>query len=728
MEEGPIHSGDSSLPRSLTDSDFQALSLEVAQARADARGAFLRRSGEAVSDGGCRGEGAHEDEAQVSLPREEDGASSSAELVDEFIQQRLPSEDFAPVHCNLSIAELMEHALLRAEGVLSDRGALCVRTLPYSGITPGSYFCVEPPQPSSDAALAGDKAPIHDKAPINNEEQPEFQPGLQLAPLDESAFWGFYRRAVEYSEDKALYQCDGQFQGEGVAQAASPPGLRIICELASQAIMARHWLGPWEGFRDDPEGGGTDEKEAFEEAGIVDQAQGLPGDEQSQGGGEGHSERERAGNQLEQSEQELTVIVLPGLKGEPWLESLLETEVFVLIHPAQRLALVGGSRHGGDLRQAIAALFAEVQAADVDSAGLPSTPLLCQDAVQLEHGSGQRSLFLGALGSGKQTLAAAISASLSNAIVPSRGPLLSQAGGLDGLQPLLLGGYGNVTGLDSDSPLQQRLGFGAVLENVPLQETSSRPRFGDLASAIPFWATWQDERRGLGQSESRARTLAHRLEASSAVFLLVADVKGVLPAIARLTREQALYYFALGYGAELPGWNRHQLSPAAHFTAMDRARTVRDVLRWRDGLQAQSSLAQGETSFYLVNTGWLGPMEHEGRSLLQRIPVSISEAFVKAASSGDIPLHDPALSPAKTCLDPVFGWTLPLGLPHLSGRWCQPWNVWGNVQHWRAEAIALVDQFQAQMAQLVAAGLPPEIAQAGPCPSEGSTPDGASSL
>ena len=722
MEDGPIHSGDSSLPRSLTDSDFQALSLEVAQARADARGAFLRRSGEALSGGGCRGESFQEDEAQVSLPHK-DGASSSDELGDEVIQQRLPSEDFAPVHCNLSIAELMEHALLRAEGVLSDRGALCVRTLPYSGITPGSYFCVEP-QPSSKAALAGALEPS------NNGERPEFQPGLQLAPLDESAFWGFYRRAVEYSEDKALYQCDGQFQG-ALFEQASPPGLRIICELASQAIMARHWLGPWDGFQDDSEDDGAVEKEAVEEAGIVDKAQELLGDEQPQGGAEGHLDRGMARQKLEPSEQELTVIVLPGLKGEPWLESLLETEVFVLIHPAQRLALVGGSRHGGDLRRAIAVLFAEVQAAGLPAVGLPAVglpadewplaKLLCQDAVQVETASGQQSLFLGALGSGKQTLAAAIA---SPGIAPTHGPLLGQPGGCHGLQPLLSGGYGNVTDLDPDSPLQHRLGFGTVLENVPLQEASSRPRFGDLASAIPFWATWQDERAV--QPGSRAMALSQVEGEASAIFLLVADVRGVLPAIARLTQEQALYHLALGYGAELPGWNRHQLSPAAHFTGMDPSRTVRDLLRWRDCLQAQNATTQGKLSFYLVNTGWLGPMEGEGRSLLQRIPVSISETLVKAANSGEIPLHDADLSPAKTCLDPVFGWTLPLGLQQLSGRWCQPWNVWGNAQHWRAEAIALVAQYQMQMARLVAAGLPPEIAQAGPCPSNLDPSDGAS--
>ncbi len=691
MENGSMASGDSNLPRSLTDADFQAFSLEVAQARANAQGYYPRQDENPLpgieAGPGFAGEGLIPLVPEKGEWVDDAGRVEIESATSDAITPRLVmAEDFLPIHCNLSLAELMEHALLRAEGVLSDRGALCVKTLPYGGTTAGSYYRVEPGL-SPVAAL--EQVQVQRGEPLT--------PGLQLAPMDEKAFWTLYQRAMDYGEDKALYQCDGLVE---LGLPGQTTGIRVVCELASQAIMARHWLFP-AAVDDDEDNQPQQSSQSQAEDALTHWSVLKPNSSHPTDGEQALAD--------DDDEPRLTVIALNGLKGEPCVEPLLETEVFVVIHPAQRLALVGGSRHGGDLLGAIATLLADIHMHSSASG------LLLQDAVHCLGRSGEpTALFLGEDGSGKQTLASALGERWQRgAVVLQPAEDLATSPHPLSLQPLLSGGYGNISGLTAKDRLHQHLTFGAVLENVPLQAASSRPRFSDLASSVPFRGAWQDGRSGMDSTSERDEPGRSQV-APQQIFLLVADTAGVLPAIARLSPEQAVYYFALGYGSALPGWSRHQLHPTAHFKAMDRQCSVGDCLRWQACLQAQP-----ETEVYLVNTGWLGPMMVGERSLLQRIPSSISQALIQAALDGDLPLGIKTLPESQavcqTCLDPVFGWTLPLGLKQLPGRWCQPWNVWGDAQQWRVAAIALARQFQLQMDGLVAEGLPEAIAQAGPC-------------
>jgi len=761
-------SEDSNLPQSLTDADFQAFSLDIAQARADARNSSPA-SPSPLSEIGATSKRCEDSEdfastGQCSDAAVNDNARQEAnQTVESTAIRQVLAQDFEAIHCNLAVAELMEHALLRAEGVLSDRGALCIKTLPYSGATAGSYFVVEPGL-SPESALKR----------IEAQRAEPFCSGLQPAPMDEAAFWALYQRAVDYGKDKDLYQCDGLVNHElashelashelishgwNSSETATPDphcGIRLICELASQAIMARHWFSPRVVQPLDPDPPmGSDQpiSRSLVLSTTQPKSQETPRDSLAVA--------------------ELTVIALNGLKGEPCLEYLLDTEVFIAIHPAQRLALVGGSRHGGDLWGAIAALLSEVhyREAGLSQASANETPhisrtkrrtdsragssaLLLQDAVHCfkapqaqtvppqtvmpqtvtpqtviqpaekqEAARQETALFLGAPGSGKQTLAAALGDRWGRHW--QRGPMLLQPLQAHrtaashpaplSLQPLLCGSYGNISGLSAADALHQQLTFGTVLENVPLRESSSQPRFSDLASSVPFRGAWRDSNppscESLGQSNEGGAVRGPVLP--RAIFLLVADQAGVLPAIARLTAEQAAYYLTLGYGTDLPGWNRHQLHPAAHFKAIDRHRSVQEGLRWQACLQAE-----GAPEVYLLNTGWLGPSSASGRSLQQRIPASISQALVQAALAGELALANQDSGQIQTCFDPVFGWTLPLKLQQLPRRWCQPWNIWGTAQGWRSAAIALAEQFQTQMENLVAAGLPEAIAQAGPFPS-----------
>ncbi|NJN29251.1 MAG: phosphoenolpyruvate carboxykinase (ATP) [Synechococcales cyanobacterium RM1_1_8] len=471
----------------------------------------------------------------------------------------------AIVYRNLSVPELVEHALLRAEGGLSDRGALCVKTLPYSGITPSSYYRVCP----GLTAGAGEDGADEDQAAQVADLAGQVWGGA-LQPMDPATFDGLYGRVLDYIQDRSLYQCDGSL-GALLEQPGSPPRLRVVCELASQVLMARQWLG--QAVSDQP--------------------------------GSSHTSPDPG---------QLTVIALPGLKGEPLLEPLIRAEVFIAVDAARGLALVAGSRHGGDLWGAIAALCAEVAAAR--SGDL----LLWQRAIAapldlLAHppqSPAPAALFLGAAGSGKQRLAASLSPDWQ------RGPWVWRSQGQ--IQPLLQGNYGRISSPEAQQSAYPHLGFGAVLENVPLEDSSSNPSFGDRRWGGAMAAAWPCPRPPSPSSPSYR---------PQAIFLLVADTSGLFPLLAKLSPAQAIYLVALGYGAALPGWERHLLQPQMLFGTADPQRCLRESLGLRDRLQAFP-----DTALYLLNTGWLGEMPSPGRSLDQRIPLSISQTLVKSGLGG----------------------------------------------------------------------------------------------
>jgi phosphoenolpyruvate carboxykinase (ATP) len=659
--------GDFRFSRTLTEADFKALSRQIAQVR-DRQDAAALTGAEPGWAAACS--------APAELRPGQALELAPAPALPRGCEPLLP-EGLRPVYCNRSVAELVEHALLQAEGGLSHRGALCLKTLPYSGTTQRSLYRVVPqpgrPAPSSCPAVTlGEAAAM---GPACNSEL-----GCWL-PLGAAAFEALYQRALDYSGDRALYQCQGWLS----LPQAPPLRLRILTETASQALMAHHWL--------DTEG-----------APSLTPSNALAPD--------------------------FTLLALPGLKGEPLLESALHSEVFLAIHPQARMILLGGSCHGGDLLRAIALALETLLADRPELLLLPGSFGPVGQAVSALP-TGQRdqptghALFLGAPGSGKQSLASAAAQPKGGSLAPAQSPLPSPAHNWviwspQGVGLPLAGDYLSLGGLAPEAPQAQQLGFGSLLENVRLDEQTSVPRYSDYS--------WTRNLRGIrrrpvpGPQERANDRVNHRgnrrlsgqigpgqrgqvLAAPRAMFLLIADVAGVLPPLAKLSLDQGLYYLLSGYGSVLPDWERQRPFPTACFSHGWPTQQAAE----RAILQLRQRLIQSATPIYLLNTGWLGPAPCPSyRRPDNRIPMAQSQGLVQLA------LAQPELFAAGP-REAIFDFALPRQLPpELPAYLSDPARAWESQAAWQQAAQALAEAFRRHWQRSASSALPAGLHRAGP--------------
>src|SRR5690606_16245175 len=135
------------------------------------------------------------------------------------------------------------------------------------------------------------------------------------------------------------------------------------------------------------------------------------------------------------------------------------------------------------------------------------------------------------------------------------------------------------------------------------------------------------------------------------VVFLTADAFGVLPPIARLTPEQAMYYFLSGYTAKVAGTERGVTEPQATFSACFGA----VFLLWPPAKYAEmlgERLREHGSRVWLVNTGWTGGPYGVGH----RMKLSYTRAMVRAALAGE-------LDEVEMMQDPIFGLSIPRSCP-----------------------------------------------------------------
>src|SRR6185312_13810716 len=166
--------------------------------------------------------------------------------------------------------------------------------------------------------------------------------------------------------------------------------------------------------------------------------------------------------------------------------------------------------------------------------------------------------------------------------------------------------------------------FGTVLENVVLDPNSLRPDFTDTSLT-------ENTRVSYPLPYIRNHAPGGRGGHPKNVVLLTADAFGVLPPIARLTRDQALYYFLSGYTAKVAGTERGVTEPQATFSACFGA----VFLVWPPTKYAEmlgARLDQHKSKVWLVNTGWTGGPFGVG----SRMKLGFTRAMVRAALSGEL--------------------------------------------------------------------------------------------
>ncbi len=381
---------------------------------------------------------------------------------------------------------------------------------------------------------------------------------------------------------------------------------------------------------------------------------------------------------LSSHQADFTVIAVPGLQGNPEHDQI-NSEAFILLHLTKKLVLIGGSHYAGEIKKSVFSLMNYYMTKrDV---------LPMHGAANLDH-RGHTALFFGLSGTGKTTLSAD----------PERSLIGDDEHGWssEGIFNFEGGCYAKTIRLSPEHEPQiwAAIQHGTLLENVVMDYNSRTLDYDDnqltenSRAAYPLRYIPNCAMSGLG---SHPKT----------IFFLTADAFGVLPPIAKLTREQAMYHFLSGYTSKLAGTERGITAPQVTFSAcfgqcfFPLAPTVYDEMLGR-------RLAQHpNTEVYLVNTGWSGGAYGIG----ERISIQHTRAMVAAALNGE-------LSIANYTPHPVFQVLMPDQVTGVPQEILNPRNTWSDPDAYDQQAQELARQFIENFHQFKAAR--PEIVAAGP--------------
>jgi phosphoenolpyruvate carboxykinase (ATP) len=369
---------------------------------------------------------------------------------------------------------------------------------------------------------------------------------------------------------------------------------------------------------------------------------------------------------------------------EPQVEAVPErdgtrTGVFVCLHPTRGEILIGGTFYGGEIKKSVFTVMN-------DRLPLEGVmPMHCSANVS-EDGT-DVAVFFGLSGTGKTTL----SADPERLLIGDD----EHGWGDDGVFNFEGGCYAKTIRLSEEAEpeiWQAVHSFGTVLENVVVDERGVLD-LDDDSKTENTRAAYRLERISHAQPAKRAG------HPRSAIFL-AADAFGILPPIARLSREQALFYFLSGYTSKLAGTELGVTEPQPTFSTCFGAPFLPQPPTVYAELLGEKLDRHG-ASVWLINTGWTGGPFGEGH----RMPIQATRALLAAVLSGE--LHD-----VEFREDPVFGFQVPVTAPGVAETLLDPRSTWENPEAYDHKARELAQMFVDNFAQKHADASPGVVAAA----------------
>ena len=247
---------------------------------------------------------------------------------------------------------------------------------------------------------------------------------------------------------------------------------------------------------------------------------------------------------------------------------------------------------------------------------------------------------------------------------------------------------------EAEPQIYDAIRFGSVLENVVVDPHSRRIDYGSSAVTENTRATYPVEHI------PGARIPSVGPHPQTVIFL-TADAFGVLPPIAKLTPELAMYHYISGYTAKVAGTEAGVTEPKATFSPCFGGPFL-PLHPMRYAQLLGDRLSRHSASCWLVNTGWTGGPYGVG----DRMKIAVSRAVVSAALSG-------ALDSARLTPDPIFKVLVPEACDGVPQELLQPRRTWPDPDAYDAKARELARLFQKNFDQYAAA-CSPEVRAAGP--------------
>ena len=389
----------------------------------------------------------------------------------------------------------------------------------------------------------------------------------------------------------------------------------------------------------------------------------------------------RNADALKRHVPEFTVICAPGFLASPIVDGT-RTETFIIIDFTERTAIIGGSAYAGEIKKTIFSVLNFL---------LPLNgvlPMHCSANVGL---GGDVALFFGLSGTGKTTLSAD----------PARRLIGDDEHGWspNGVFNFEDGCYAKVIRLSPEAEPQiysctRR--FGTILENVPIDPVSRRIDLND--------ATVTENTRGAYPLEYIDNHLPEKMAGHPAnVVLLTCDASGVLPPIAKLTPDQAIYHFMSGYTSKIAGTEIGLgIEPQITFsTCFGGPFMVQHPYVYAQMLRQK--LVKHGAHCWLVNTGWTGGQFGVGK----RISIHHTRALLAAALKG-------SLLKAEYWQDPLFGFAVPRCCDGVPPEILDPASTWPSRDDYMRKYDGLAARFIENFKLMMQEGCPKDVVEYGP--------------
>jgi len=374
-------------------------------------------------------------------------------------------------------------------------------------------------------------------------------------------------------------------------------------------------------------------------------------------------------SELENFVPELTVVDLPSFKADPKRHGV-RSENVVAIDLARKIVLIGGSYYAGEMKKSVFTTL---------NYFLPEKGVMPMHCSANVGPDGDTTVFFGLSGTGKTTLSADPARTLIGDDEHGWGP--------DGVFNFEGGCYAKCIKLSKEAEPEIYAAskrFGAVLENVVLDENTREPDFDDGSKTENTRSAYPLE---FIPNASRTGRAPHPKN----LVMLAADAFGVMPPIAKLTPAQAMYHFLSGYTAKVAGTERGLgKEPQPEFsTCFGSPFLPRDPSVY--GNLLRDLIAKHGVDCWLVNTGWTGGKYGTGR----RMPIKVTRALLTAALNG-------SLRNADFRTDKYFGFAVPTSLPGVEPHILDPIKTWADKAEFDKTARALVGMFQKNFAKFEA--------------------------
>ncbi len=355
---------------------------------------------------------------------------------------------------------------------------------------------------------------------------------------------------------------------------------------------------------------------------------------------------------------ELTIINLPSFRADPARHGC-RSDTVIVADLARGLVLIGGTSYAGEMKKSVFTVLNYL---------LPARGVMPMHCSANVGPAGDSAVFFGLSGTGKTTL----SADPKRTLIGDD----EHGWGAEGIFNFEGGCYAKTIRLSQEAEPEifattQR--FGTVLENVVLDENRI-PNFNDGSLTENTRCAYPIHFISNASPTGRASHPAN-------IIMLTADAFGVMPPIARLTPEQAMYHFLSGYTAKVAGTEKGVTEPEATFSTCFGAPFMpRHPSEY--GNLLRKLIATHTVNCWLVNTGWTGGAYGTGR----RMPIKATRALLSAALDG-------SLATAEFRTDRTFGFQVPVSVAGVDGAILDPRSTWADTAAYDASATRLVAMF-----------------------------------